>query len=292
METRNYTIGFSNLSEEHPYAVTVRESLQHAVAEHPNLQLVVRDNAKDDDRAIANAQEFAAIPVDLAMIYHLGERVGPTISSALLKKGIKIIAIDIPIPPWAIYYGVNNQLAGGMVGEALGNWINQHWNGQVDKVLVLTESRVLDFVRQRLSSAVDKMVSVLGFTPHDIMYLDAGNDRLPSADAVNNIMQRWNDVQRIAIIGFNDETALGALDAARALGRESHVVVVGQGGNLAPIELSNPKSRLIASTAYFPESYGPRLVKLALQMLNNEKVAREQFNDHICLARDNVLGVN
>ncbi|MEP6985028.1 MAG: sugar ABC transporter substrate-binding protein [Chloroflexota bacterium] len=279
MSPTEYTIGFAGLSEEADFPVIVRRSLEQAAAEYPNINLIVRDNNMDDATALANIEEFASIPVDLAMIYHLGERVGPTLSSTLLKKKIKMIAVDIPIPPWAVYFGVNNHESGSIVGEELAKWINTYWEGQVEKVLVLTESRVLDFVRARSTSALDALIAGLGYTPSDIMYLEGGNTREASIQAVTNILHRWPDVHRIAVIGFNDETAAGALDAARDLGREQDMVAVGQGGNLIE-ELERPNSRMIASVAYNPEHYGHQLMSLALRMLTGERVARENYIDN------------
>ncbi len=277
MSPITYTIGFANLSEEADFPIIVRKSLEQAAANYPNINLIVRNNNMDDATALANIEEFASIPVDLAMIYHLGERVGPSLSSTLLKKKIKMIAVDIPIPPWAVYFGVDNKASGAIVGEELAKWIMDHWNGQIDKVLVLTESRVLDFVRARSTSALHSLIDGLGYTPSDIMYVEAGNTREPSAQAVANILHRWEDVHRIAVIGFNDETAAGALDAARQMGREEDIIAVGQGGNLIADELSKPNPRMVASVAYHPEQYGQQLIDLALRILAGERVAREHF---------------
>ncbi len=277
MSPTTYTIGFANLSEQADFPIIVRKSLEQAAANYPNIKLIVRDNNMDDVTALANIEEFASIPVDLAMIYHLGERVGPSLSSTLLKKKIKMIAVDIPIPPWAVYFGVNNKASGAIVGEELAKWINAHWNGQVDKVLVLTESRVLDFVRARSTSALNSLIDGLGYTPSDVMYVEAGNAREPSAQAVANILHRWQNIHRIAVIGFNDETAAGALDAAHQLGRGNDVVAVGQGGNLIAEELAKSNSRMVASVSFHPEQYGQQLMALATRMLAGERVAREHF---------------
>lgn len=277
MPPTTYTIGFANLSEKADFPVIVRQSLERAAANYPNIDLVIRDNDMNDAAALANIEEFASIPVDLAMIYHVGERIGPTLSSTLLKKKIKMIAVDIPIPPWAVYFGVNNKASGALVGEELAKWIKMNWDGQIQKVLVLTESRVLDFVRARSTSALESLITGLGYTPSDIMYLEAGNDREVSAQAVTNILHRWPNTRRIAVIGFNDETAAGALDAAREMGREADIVAVGQGGNLIGQESARPHSRMIASVSYHPEQYGQQLIALALRILAGERVARENF---------------
>lgn len=289
MSDRAYTIGFANLSETHLFAIRVRQGLEKAAAAYPNVNLIIRDNRTDDAVALANIEEFARLPVDLAIIYHIGERIGPKLSATLLKKHIKMIAVDIPIPPWAVYFGVNNQESGAIVGRELAAWINRHWQGQVDKVLVLTESRVPDFVRTRSTAALNSLTQGLGYMPPDVMYLEAGNDRIPSARVVSGVLQRWPDAHHVAVIGFNDETAMGALDAARQLDRAADVIAVGQGGNLAAHELQDPHTRLVASVAYYPDQYGQRLLDLALRMLNGERVERAHFIRHQPITRETVV---
>lgn len=288
MAERRPIIGFSNLSEDIPFAVKVRESLQQAITAHGSLDLIVRDNRMDNDRALAHVQEFVDLPVSLAMIYHVDERFGPTLGNLLYRRRIPTIAIDIPIPPWSIYFGVNNQVSGSLVGEALGQWIQTHWSGSVDKVIVLTEPRVLEGVRHRLDYALASLSQHVRYLPSDILYVDCGNEREASAERVYSVLQRWTDSRRIAIIGFNDETAVGALDAARRLGREEDVAVVGQGANLAQAEFRNPNTHFVASTAYYPERYGAQLVDLAVRILNGEKVPRTNYIHHVCITAQNV----
>lgn len=271
----HYTIGFSNLSEEHSFAVIVREGLE-AAAQHANLTLIARDNAMDSDRALANAQAFADFPVDLAIIYHIDERVGGKLRSTLAQKGIPIIAVDIPILT-TVFFGINNQRAGWLVGEALGRWVQAHWDGQVDKVLVVTEKRVLNVVQQRLDYGLKGLASFVHYDPNTVFYLDGGNHREVSATNTYEVLIRWKDMHRIAAICLNDDSALGVLDAARALGRELDVAVVGQNANLAVEEFRNPGTRFIASADYFPQQYGARLIELALKMLQGERVPHENF---------------
>jgi ribose transport system substrate-binding protein len=277
------TIGFSNLSFQHPFAQIVQAGLEKAVAEHTDWELVVRDNALNDSRALANAEEFVRLPVDVAIIYHLGEKIGPQIYGTLFRNKILCIAVDIPLSPMATYFGVNNKQSGQLVGQAMTEWIHAHWGGQVDKVLVMTESRVMDFVKQRVGAAVATLSSAFGIGRDDIFYLEGKNQRHTAQALAQDVLSRWHNYERIAIIGFNDETALGALDAARTLGREPHVVVTGQGANLAPDEFANPETRMIASTAYFPERYGMYLVGLVERLLRGERIPRENYMEHICL---------
>lgn len=270
-------IGFSNLTEESPFCVTVRESIEAAVAPYPDLELIVRDNAMDDEQALRHAGEFAAIPVDLAIIYHINERLGAKLGPLLLNKRIPVIAVDIPIP-LAVYFGVPNQRAGELAGAELARWVQANWVGQVDKILALIEQRVLNVVRQRVDHAIRTFAEQIRFKQSDIFYLDCGNARALSTERITPILRQWSDYHHIVIVGFNEDSTLGALEAARSLKRDPDVAVIGQGADKAALdELRHPASRLIATTAYRPDTYGRYLIELALRMLGGEKAPRENF---------------
>jgi ABC-type sugar transport system substrate-binding protein len=95
----HFTIGFSNLSERHIFAVIVREGLQITAAQYPDVTVLARDNDYDSERALANAREFAEMGVDLAIIFHIDERVGSTMRATLQQhRAIPIIARGHSIP--------------------------------------------------------------------------------------------------------------------------------------------------------------------------------------------------
>jgi ribose transport system substrate-binding protein len=90
-------------------------------------------------------------------------------------------------------------------------------------------------------------------------------------------------------LGFNDDTAMGALMAARDLGREKDVVIVGQG--VAPVvrdELRDPHSHIMGSTAFWPEQYGERLIALAGKILTGEHVPNAVTMQHIFVTSENI----
>ena len=94
---------------------------------------------------------------------------------------------------------------------------------------------------------------------------------------------------KIATICFNDEAAVGAIRAARELGRESEIVVVGQGADRSGrSEILRPNSRLIGSTAYMPERYGEMLIEIALRLLKGASVPPAVYIDHVFLTAENM----
>jgi ribose transport system substrate-binding protein len=87
----------------------------------------------------------------------------------------------------------------------------------------------------------------------------------------------------------NDPTALGALQAFREFGAEDNCAVAGQGACLeAREEMRRRETRFICSVAYFPESYGTRVIRLALDILNGRRVPPAVFIDHELVTPFNV----
>lgn len=286
MDEQVYTIGFSNMCETVPFSVTVRKGLEAAAAKHPNLRLIVRDNDLNNDRALLNANEFADLEVDLAIVYHIDERMGTGIRSVLLKKRVPIIAVDIPIP-MTIFFGINNQRAGYLAGEALGQWVQKNWDGEVEKVLVMTEQRALSAIRTRMDSAVQGLRETARFKDDSVFYLDGGTHQTTAYKNAESVFNLWASARRIAVICSNDDTALGVIHRAREMGREGDIAVIGQGANLAIEEFPRPGNRFIASTAYYPERYGEHLIALALRMLNKERVPFENLIEPVAVTVDN-----
>lgn len=275
MTDRKYRIGFANLSESSPFAVTVRESLQAAIAQYPDLELISRDNDLNDDRAMANAREFAEMPVDVAIFYHINERLGPPIKGVL--QTVPMITIDIPITLTS-YVGVNNQRSGELVGAALTEWVRGNWENRVDKVLALIDPRVLETVRDRIDYTLRELHNNEQVDPDDILHLDCGNAYDITLERSLPVLQRWTEYDRIAIVGFNEDSTLGALEAARQAGCLDRVVAVGHGSSEQLKEaLRQPDTRLIGAVDYLPQEYGPPIVEEVRRMLGGELTPNQRY---------------
>lgn len=282
-----WTIGFSNLDERNPFTVQVREHLESQVSQHSDLRLVVRDNNMDTSQALRNVQEFISIPVDLAILFHIDERAGAQLVTPFMKRRIPTICIDIPLFG-AIFFGINARSAGNQVGEALAHWIQANWNGQIDKIIVLLESRTLDVFRQRFDYALQKLDALIGYDKGSLLYLDNGGDRTITAERVAQAIQNWPNHHRIVILCMNDKIASGALEGVRALGREEDVAVASYDGTPVAIEeFRRADSRLIVSPSFRADLYGRQLVELSRRILSGEKVERTHYVEPLCLTREN-----
>ena len=121
------------------------------------------------------------------------------------------------------------------------------------------------------------------------LFLDSGNTSEQSQAEMLKALRSLPSRNRVAIVTINDDAAIGALIAARELGREADVVIVGQGADrIARSEIRRRDSRIIGSTAYWPERYGEKLVPLAVKILQGDAVPPAVHIDHQFITADNI----
>lgn len=282
-------IGFANLSEDSEFPVDVRRGLERAVQEAENIDLMVVDNQLDPEQALRAADQLIEHGVDLAIEYQIDYRTGSLLMKKFNRENIPVIAVDIPIIG-ATFFGVDNYHAGHMAGVALGEWVNRNWDGELDHLLVLIEPRAGSLPETRIHGQLDGFKEVYGPLADSAMtYLDSGNTTEVSYKQALRALNDLGSVHRIGVLSFNDDSAMGALKAARELDREQEVSIVGQGAD-RPVrgEIRRSSSSIIGSTAYFPEGYGDKLLNLARRILAGEPVAPAHYMEHVFIHSENI----
>ncbi len=281
-----YKIGFANLTERMPFAVQVRLGLEQAAAAQKNVQLLIRDNDLDRQRALENVEWFIAQGVDLVIEYQIDAEAGNVIMDRFRQAGIPVIAVDIPLPG-AIFFGADNYRAGFMAGEGLGRWIQQHWGGRFDRLICLQDLRAGATPAARLQGGRDGLASVLGPFPDEcVVMLPAGTLLEQAQAAMAGYLAALPIGTRIALLAVNDDAALGALAAFEAAGRLDEVVAVGQNADrLGRAALQRPDLPFVGSTSYSPETYGSQLIDLALKLLRGQPVPPAVYIKHTFVAK-------
>jgi ribose transport system substrate-binding protein len=288
-ENHHYQIGFANLGETMAFSIDVRHGLEKAVQEASCIDLIIADNQLDGSVALTVADRLIEKGVDLVIEYQIDESVGGLIMDKFNQAGIPVIAIDIPMVG-ATYFGVDHYRAGHMAGVALGNWLVENWEGSFDHLIILEEHRPGALPAARIQGQLDGLQGIVGQVHRSkIIHLNSGNTTEISQASMLQALQELPDARRLAVISFNDDAAFGAICAARELGREGDVVIVGQGADrIVRREIRHPGSRLVGSTAYWPERYGEKLIAVALKILNGEPVPPAVYNEHVFLTQDNI----
>lgn len=284
---KRYKIGFANLTEDIPFAVRVREGIEKAAKEN-NVDLVVANNKMDGATALDNANNFITQGVDGVIEFQTDEKFGAEIMRKFNEAEIPVIAIDIPMPG-ATFFGVDNHRAGFMAGEGLGRWIQANWGGQVDALIMLELPQSGPVPAARLKGERDGLESVVGKIPEaKVKHLDSKNTLEEARRLVSDTLTTLPDARHIAVVCINDDTALGAINAAESAGRAEHIAVVAvDASDRGRESIRKPNSRQIGSTASFPEKYGEKLIPAIIRAIEGEKL-QDFYTDHVFLTKDNV----
>jgi ribose transport system substrate-binding protein len=286
---RRYRIGFANMTERMHFCRQVRESLEKEAQRLGNIDLLIRNNDLDHQKALENADWFASNNVQLAIEFQIHARAGNVIMDKFNRAGIPVIAIDIPMPG-ATYFGADNYRAGFMAGQGLGRWIEKHWPRLPGLVLSLQAQRVGPTAEARLQGEREGLESVIGV-------LDDAQVITIETPVIAEEAETMMEIQvaaipfgtRVAILAINDDAALGALTAFEKAGRLAEVVAVGQNADLGGrAALRLPDLPFVGSTSYAPERYGEQLLDLAVRILDGEPVPPAAFCRHTFITRDNI----
>lgn len=273
-----------------PFRCDVAESIQRG-AKQNNVEVIFFDCRDHDlDANIQTAQAAIKTGVDLIMAFQPDESLARALAEQFNESRMPVIAIETPMPG-AVFFGGNNYRAGVMAGEVLGRFAKQRWNGKFDRVVLIEPPAGNPSTGSRLTGALDGMRRILGaVTESQTVHLDGDAQHVDtSRAALAKVLSSLPPKTRLLVSAFNDPSAIGALQAIRAAGREKLTAVVGQNATVeGRIEMLRPDSALIASVAYFPERYGNRVIPLALSILNQERVPLAVYTDHLVLNRHNM----
>ena len=263
---RRYKIGYLAETAETSFYRAVARGLSES-AEKAGVDLVVLNSQFSPDVALENAGRILAENVDLVMMFQSFAQVASVIATRTSSRKMPLIAIEMPHPN-AIYFGVDNCHAGLTAGRYLAHWAQQHWQGQVDEILLIGSPRTGSLPEARLTGSLLGINEVLPNSEQAKITTVNGGWRFDmSLEAVTRHL-RESKATKILVSAIFDPSALGALQAFKDADRLQDCAIVGQNGSIeARVQMRKPNSKVIGSVAYFPERYGEQLIALALDML-------------------------
>ncbi|MGE0132850.1 MAG: substrate-binding domain-containing protein [Blastocatellales bacterium] len=289
LRRRRVVVGYAAPLTGNWFRVDLTASIREAAAQ-AGFDLIVLDNNEDDaEAALRNVQELVERQVDVALFFEPVEAIGHLVAERLLSAGIPFITIERPLQG-GIYFGANNYQAGKLAGAALGQFTLRRWRGRFDRVVLVETAHPAAHVPARVAGVLVGLRETLGALDESaVIHLDGKLHQDTSRAAMAGLLPRIKPGSRLLVAGFNDLSAIGAMEAIRAAGRERDVAVVGQNATReAHAEIRRRNSRFIASVAYFPELYGAKLLRLVSAIVNGEQAPPAVYTDHLVLDRENI----
>ena len=279
LKQRLCRLGYAAQGSDYQFSREVTASLERA-AQAEGIELISLDNRYSPKIAQRNADLLVREKVDLAIEFQTDETVAPIVAAKYREAGIPMIAIDIP-HPGATYYGANNYEAGLIGGRHLGRWVKEHWHSELDEIILLELPRAGNLPQMRLTGMLVGINLVLPTAKNArVTHLNGDGDLGPSFEVVRRYI-RGSRSRRVVVGAINDVSAIGALRAFEEAGRADTCAAMGQ--NASPegrAELREPHTRLVGSVAFFPERYGPDLIRVSLDILNKRPIPPAVFVEH------------
>ena len=293
---KSMKVGFANLGESVPFAVSVREGIEK-VAKECNVNIVNADNALDPQKAVDNMRLFMTQNVDGIIQFNVHGNIADSICE--VAKGKPMIAIDIAHPNCSVFMGANNRQAGEIGGKAAGELAKKEWNCAVDAVVTHEAPGVGQVNIDRMNGLIAGLKSVcpdVDYGDFEKWAMDGtkmvtrlDSDRVdPGFEKGRDYLTAHPDKKHIVSLCINDDSCLGMLAAVREAGREGQVIFASQGADKSVWEEIRTNKWYAGSTAYFPEFYGKYLIPAIIKMVNGEKVQDPMLVEHLAITKDNI----
>lgn len=283
-------IGYINLSDQLPFVVLVRKSIQRA-AKANGADLVVCDSNLDAQKAINCAAQLKLQGVKGILNFQLDSKAAPRVCAAGPK--VPVVAIDIHQPPCeVVFFGANNFQAGKLAGTALGQYAKKTWNCKADAVLSLNAPTAGQVVIDRENGELAGIASQCKGLK--IVKVTTNATTSGSIQPFTDTLSRFPGKHRLLVVSTNDDQATGAIKAAQASGRLGDIYVGSQGGDPTSWPSLCGKTTFknwIDDTGYFPERYGDTLVPLLLSLIDGQAQPKTIFINHRVIDKANIRSI-
>ena len=283
---RRRRIGLLSLTVTVPFVAEVEQGIV-AEARRQGIQLEIGRGEFDPAKTLRAVEDLLASGVELLLAYNSDEHLSHVIADRCAQRKVPIFAITFPVPGAGLF-GVNNYRAGLTGGEGLGLEIQRRWRGKIDLVVVLDIPGSSPAQQARITGMLEGLRSQVPFSGR-VLHLHIDRRQRTSEALMADLLQSERASMRIAVLCYNDATAMGADDAVAAAQRQRHAMILSQGAT-EPVRqrIEESRSSIQAAVAHFPERFGLRLIPVVQRVLSGESVVGPVFIQPVLLTRANV----
>ncbi len=116
---KKYVIGMSQCNNNEPWRVAMNDQLKAAAALHPELELIITDAAQDNNKQIADIENFIQMKVDVLIASPNEATPLTTVIKKAYDAGIPVVLLDRKIDgdSYTQFIGADNVLMGREAGK-------------------------------------------------------------------------------------------------------------------------------------------------------------------------------
>jgi ribose transport system substrate-binding protein len=225
------TLGYLSYGDVVPYVKQISDGIA-AQAASAGATLVTCDANVDPARVDGCMKQLTGAGIK-GLIQFQGSLKLPADVCAQVPAGLPVLAVGLPEPPCAkALVAADDLRAGQIAGAAVGAWVKANWACAYDAYVSLESAAVPDLNQLRMEGYRQGFMTACP-GPIRNEQVGASADRQDTArDQVASLLEALPGKTKIIVVAMNDDGALGALDAAKAAGREADVWVGGQGAEI------------------------------------------------------------
>lgn len=240
------TIGVTLLTRSHLFYRDLEEGLREEAGKN-GYKLVVTAAEFDLGKQAGQIEDFVARRVDAIVVCPVDSRgVGPSIGKAN-AAGIPVFTADIAAQEGRVVSHVaSDNVAGGrLAGEFLAKAL-----GEKGSVAIVGQPAITS-VLDRVAGFKEAIARFPGMSI--VAEVNGQGVRDRSMEAASDVMQAHPDLA--GLFGINDDSALGALDAARQLDRPA-IAIIGYDATPPAVDAIRKGTQLKADVVQFPKKIG------------------------------------
>ncbi len=274
---QQYRIGFL-VNKDHNYFIqAVHNSLLEATSKTQSISLVIRECEGNYTSTVNNLNALLEEHVDLIIDYSLCMESLIYVGEKCLSRNIKLISVDY-MAPGAIYFGADNALAGKIAGQKAVQYINNNWNKKVDHVVVLGKYGHEVIAKLRISGALEHINQSLTLNKESFHTIEWGNPISNPTQELITLLKEIPQHESMLIIAFNLRHLLSTYNIILEYRSSENTIIVGQNHTKQIEELMKiGNSPIIGCVHYNPQTYGEKIIDLAMRMLNNIEVPPRNY---------------
>jgi inositol transport system substrate-binding protein len=242
----------------------VRDAITKWAANHPDVEVTIVDAANDSAKQTGQVENFLAQGKDAVVILPVDTAATGPMTKEVVKAGKPLVYVNrkpAHLPKGVVYCGSNSIEAGIMNMEELGKAM-----GGKGKLVILMGELSNEAAIGR-TDGIKKVVKEK-FPDIKIVREQTGNWK---RDQGKTIMENWlaSGEEIDGVASNNDEMALGALQAIKAVGKLGKIHVGGTDGSHDALE-SMDKGELTDTVLQDPVGQGEEAVNAAYLLVKKE----------------------
>ncbi len=265
-------LGYISYGEQVPYVFQVSEGIR-AQAALAQAELVECDAKLDGSKVSACMTELTDAGVQ-GIIQFQGTLADPEAVCALVPAEVPVVAVEFAQQPCAgALVEADDYRAGQIAGRAVGEWVKERWDCTYDAYVSFESVVAAQRSQERMEGYRQGFSAVC---PIENERIGPNQDTQPAAEtAIREVLTAFPEAERIVVVAVNSDAAIGALEGAKAAGREGDVWVSGQGGLEPARQRIRDDQQYIGDAAYFPERFGRSILPALLDLIAGTEVQEQ-----------------